>query len=99
MKKIPTFFLALMFVTLSLCPGLAEGALDGIRTRGVIRVGATGDYNPMNYLDPETGRYVGFDAELAEDLAAEKESGRIDELAEEYIYRYIESEEALQPAA
>ena len=32
-------------------------------------------------------------------LAAEKESGRIDELAEEYIYRYIEPEEALQPAA
>ena len=70
MKKIPAFFLALMFVTLSLCPGLAEGALDGIRARGVLRVGATGDYNPMNYLDPETGRYVGFDAALAEDLAA-----------------------------
>ena len=32
-------------------------------------------------------------------LAAEKESGRIDELAEEYIYRYIEPEESLQPAA
>ena len=24
----------------------------------------------MSYLDPDTGKYVGFDAELAEDLAA-----------------------------
>ncbi|MBQ6273392.1 MAG: transporter substrate-binding domain-containing protein [Oscillospiraceae bacterium] len=46
------------------------GALEAIRARGVLRVGTAGDYQPMSYLDPETGRYVGFDAELAEDLAA-----------------------------
>lgn len=45
-------------------------ALDGIRQSGVIRVGTAGDYQPMSYLDPETNTYVGFDAELAEDLAA-----------------------------
>ena len=32
-------------------------------------MGATGDYQPMSYLDPVTGEYIGFDAELAEDLA------------------------------
>ena len=32
-------------------------------------------------------------------LADEKESGRIDELAEKYIYRYIRTEEELLPAA
>ena len=32
-------------------------------------------------------------------LADEKESGRIDELAEKYIYRYIQREEELLPAA
>ena len=32
-------------------------------------------------------------------LAKEKASGRIDALAEEYIYRYIAAEEQLQPAA
>ena len=32
-------------------------------------------------------------------LTAEKESGRIDELAEKYIYRYIRTDEELQPAA
>ena len=47
-----------------------NGALDEIRARGVLRVGTAGDYQPMSYLDPSTGTYVGFDAELAEDLAA-----------------------------
>lgn len=45
-------------------------SLDDIKAAGVLRVGTAGDYQPMSYLDPETGTYVGFDAELAEDLAA-----------------------------
>ena len=47
-----------------------SGALAEILSRGVLRVGTAGDYQPMSYLDPESRRYVGFDAELAEDLAA-----------------------------
>lgn len=47
------------------------GVLREIRERGVLRVGTAGDYQPMSYLDPETNEYVGFDAELAEDLAAD----------------------------
>ena len=47
-----------------------SGTLAEIRARGVLRVGTAGDYQPMSYLDPESGRYVGFDAELAEDLAS-----------------------------
>ena len=43
---------------------------ETIRARGVLRVGTAGDYQPMSYLEPSTGRYVGFDAALAEDLAA-----------------------------
>ena len=43
--------------------------LEEIQERGVLKVGTTGDYQPMSYLDPVTGEYVGFDAELAEDLA------------------------------
>ena len=43
--------------------------LEEIQERGVLKVGSAGDYQPMSYLDPETGEYVGFDAELAEDLA------------------------------
>ena len=48
----------------------SQAALDRISERGVLRVGTAGDYQPMSYLDPETGSYVGFDAALAEDLAA-----------------------------
>ena len=48
----------------------AGSALETILSRGVLRVGTAGDYLPMSFLDPETGAYVGFDAELAEDLAA-----------------------------
>ena len=44
--------------------------LDAIRKRGVLKVGTAGDYQPMSYMDPETSTYVGFDAELAEDLAS-----------------------------
>ena len=40
-----------------------------VRTRGVLRVGSTGDYKPMSFRDPATGQYRGFDAALAEDLA------------------------------
>ncbi len=45
--------------------------LEKICEQGVLKVGTTGDYQPMSYLDPETGEYVGFDAELAEDLAGD----------------------------
>ncbi len=53
-------------------PTEIEGAsvLDTIRGNGVLLVGTAGDYQPMSYLDPETDTYVGFDVELAEDLAA-----------------------------
>lgn len=47
-----------------------DNPLMEIRERGVLRVGTAGDYQPMSYLDPTTGQYVGFDAELASDLAA-----------------------------
>ncbi len=46
------------------------GTVQAIRSRGTLRVGTAGDYLPMSFLDPETGTYFGFDAELAEDLAS-----------------------------
>ncbi len=45
------------------------GRLAEILELGVLRVGTTGDYRPMSFLDPETGTYWGFDTDLAEDLA------------------------------
>ena len=46
-----------------------SGVLAKILSSGTLRVGTAGDYQPMSYLDPDTGKYVGFDAELAERLA------------------------------
>jgi len=41
-----------------------------IKKRGVLIVGATGDYKPMSFFDSEANEYIGFDAALAEELAA-----------------------------
>ena len=51
--------------------GNASGTdrLSEIKNKGVLLVGATGDYRPMSYREPDTGEYWGFDADLAEDLA------------------------------
>ena len=51
------------------CGTPRSDALREVRERGVLRVGATGDYRPMSFRDPASGRYWGFDADLAEDLA------------------------------
>ena len=57
---------------LSLCVcSLCEAVtVNEIKERGVIHVGSAGDYCPMSFLNPETRKYEGFDADLAEDLAA-----------------------------
>ena len=41
--------------------------LAGCRSqKGILRVGATGDYRPLSYFDTQTNTYWGFDADLAE---------------------------------
>ena len=69
MKRFVSVISGLVLAAFFFGTALAETP-DGIRERGVLRVGTAGDYQPMSYLDQETGKYVGFDAELAEDLAA-----------------------------
>lgn len=49
--------------------GAEAGRLEDIAARGTIRIGTTGDYRPMSYLNPETGKYEGIDAELSEIIA------------------------------
>ncbi len=46
------------------------GHLEDISARGTLKVGTTGDYRPMSYLNKETGEYEGIDADLAEAIAA-----------------------------
>jgi cyclohexadienyl dehydratase len=59
----------------ALVAGIGSAAAEGSRlqeilARGVLRVGATGDYRPFTALDKATGEYSGFDVDLARSLGA-----------------------------
>ena len=58
-----------LFAGLASAEEMQAGSLERIREEGLLRVGTTGDYQPMSFLDPETNEYVGFDVSIVEDLA------------------------------
>ncbi|MEM1387479.1 MAG: transporter substrate-binding domain-containing protein [Pseudomonadota bacterium] len=70
-------------LALGLMTGLAAGAasaqsaLNDILSSGVLKVGTTGDWNPMSVRDPATNSYQGYDidvmTQLATDLGVELE--------------------------
>ena len=70
-KMIPAVWFLICALLLPGCAAPADHSLQAVRERGVLRVGSTGDYKPMSFRDPASGKYWGFDAALAEDLARE----------------------------
>ena len=58
-------------------PANAQSALNEILNNGVLKVGTTGDWNPMSVRDPATNAYKGYDidvmTQLASDLGVELE--------------------------
>jgi cyclohexadienyl dehydratase len=56
---------------------MAQSALQDILSNGVLKVGTTGDWNPMTMKDTETNSYTGYDIDvmtaLATDLGVEVE--------------------------
>lgn len=73
-------FATIFFLVLGLAGGnkvLAAGALQEILADGVLKVGTTGDWNPMTMKDPASNTYTGYDIDamtaLAEDLGVEVE--------------------------
>ncbi|MCG8480295.1 MAG: transporter substrate-binding domain-containing protein, partial [Spirochaetales bacterium] len=48
-----------------------SSAIDRILESGTLRVGTTGDWQPMTYLDPETDAYEGYYIDIIRDLAAD----------------------------
>ena len=68
-KLLIRFFFVAVAVLLAGCGTARPDALSSVRERGVLRIGATGDYKPMSFRESATGKYWGFDAALAEDLA------------------------------
>ncbi|MCY4260988.1 MAG: transporter substrate-binding domain-containing protein [Rhodobacteraceae bacterium] len=70
--------IAVMVMTASLAASAsAQSILDEILSSGVLKVGTTGDWNPMTMKDPATNSYTGYDidvmTELAGDLGVEVE--------------------------
>lgn len=56
---------------------MAQSALQDILSSGKLKVGTTGDWNPMTMRDPASNSYTGYDidvmTELAKDLGVEVE--------------------------
>ena len=47
----------------------ADSNLDKILSAGILKVGTTGDWDPMTMKDPATNKYKGFDIDVMNELA------------------------------
>ena len=65
-SKIITTCVLVLFSTVT---AHADGALQDILSNGVLKVGTTGDWNPMTVKDPATNSYVGYDIDVMTELA------------------------------
>jgi len=77
MKFINVAGASLLMLVSVVAPATAQSALQEILNNGVLKVGTTGDWNPMTMRDPATNAYQGYDidvmTELANDLGVEVE--------------------------
>lgn len=78
MNLLKKFSIAATTITLMAgAPAVAQSALTDILSSGTLKVGTTGDWNPMSVKDPATNAYKGYDidvmTELAKDLGVELE--------------------------
>ena len=72
MKFLRTLKMATAVVaSLTAAPVMAQSALNDILSNGVLKVGTTGDWNPMSVRDPATNSYVGYDIDIMKELATD----------------------------
>ena len=68
---------AALLISFAASQAQAQSALHDILNDGVLKVGTTGDWNPMTMKDPATNSYTGYDIDvmtaLAEDLGVKLE--------------------------
>ena len=62
-KKVFSILLVLLITT------SAQAASFTIKKSGELRVGTTGDWDPMSMKDPKTNKYKGFDIDVMNELA------------------------------
>ena len=63
--------LTLLFFTGLITPAMGESRLQSILANGELRVGTTGDWNPMSMIDPDSKERTGFDIDIANELASD----------------------------
>ena len=68
MRLLNTILAAFLFVALT-GQVQAESALKDILKNGELKVGTTGDWNPMTMKDPATNTYKGYDIDVMKALA------------------------------
>ena len=68
MRLLNTILAALLFVGLT-TQAHAGSALQDILKTGELKVGTTGDWNPMTMKDPATNTYTGYDIDVMKALA------------------------------
>lgn len=73
MRLIATALSLLAAVLLAASPAAAQSRLQKILESGTLRVGTTGDFNPMSFKDPASGEYRGFDIDVVTQLAKDME--------------------------
>ena len=75
MKRLLTLLAAFAAAAILLAPaqGMAQAKskLAQIHERGTLRVGTTGDFNPMSMKDTATNTLTGFDVEAMTQLATD----------------------------
>ena len=67
MKRIATIIS--LFIIIFSFSAFSESRLISILKSGEIRVGTTGDWNPMTIKDPATNKYKGFEIDIINELA------------------------------
>ena len=76
-KTIANFAITAGFILVMSSSSFAGSALKEVLNSGVLKVGTTGDWNPMTMKNPATNSYTGYDidvmTELAKDLGVKVE--------------------------
>lgn len=85
MKRVVQTFVFIFLIALLIPPALAQegsSTLDRVQQEGVVRIGIRFDNPPLSYID-ENGDWIGFDVDLANEIATrlgvEIEQVRVDE--------------------
>ena len=68
MKLFKFLSLFITLISIAVC-ARAEGVLQDVLSNGVLKVGTTGDWNPMTVKDPATNGYSGYDIDVMNELA------------------------------